>query len=132
VESISNYALQTQTAKSYDAAVELITNALQKEEFGMLTEIDVKATLKKKLDVDFRPYIILGACNPPFAHQALTAETQIGVLLPCNVVVSDEGDHRLVTAMDPRIMAMIIDKPEIHAVADEVYERIGRALKVFD
>lgn len=113
----------------YAAAVEAVRLALAAEGFGILTEIDVAATLKKKLDVDHAPYIILGACNPPLAHKALTAEAAIGLLLPCNVVVADdEQGGSSVAALDPHEMFKLVDKPGIAAVADDARERLQRAL----
>lgn len=113
----------------YDDAVDRVTELLKEEGFGVLTEIDVKATLKNKLDVDFRRYVILGACNPPLAHQALTEEPDIGVLLPCNVVVSErEGGGSIVSAMDPVAAFQLIDNPGVQPVADEVRQRIQRLL----
>ena len=98
----------------------------------MLTEIDVQATLQKKLGLETRPYRILGACNPPFAHRVLAAVPHVGVLLPCNVVVWDEGDHRVVAAMEPRVMGRILDHPEVKAVADEVSARLRKVLAAID
>lgn len=113
----------------YEEAVERVTAALKDEGFGVLTEIDVRATLKKKLDVDFPHYIILGACNPPLAHKALQAEHEIGALLPCNVVVyDDETGGSVVSAVDPRAMMNVVQNPAVQAVGDEAAERLQRAL----
>jgi uncharacterized protein (DUF302 family) len=95
----------------------------------VLTEIDVKATLKKKLDVGFKPYKILGACNPSLAHRALEAEPHVGVLLPCNVVVWDAGDHRGIAAMEPAIMSDIVESPEVARVASEVSAKLHLVLE---
>ena len=105
-------------------------DALAKEGFGVLTEIDVRATLKKKLDVDTRPYIILGACNPPFAYKALTAERDIGLLLPCNVVVyeADEPGKSVVVAMDPVEALSLTENEDVRPIAEEVKELLTRAL----
>jgi uncharacterized protein (DUF302 family) len=113
----------------YESAVERATSLLAEEGFGVLTEIDVKATLKKKLDVDFKRYVILGACNPTFAHQALGMEPDIGVLLPCNVCVSelDSGGAR-VAAMDPAAAFTLIRNPAVDSVADEVRSRLQRVV----
>jgi uncharacterized protein (DUF302 family) len=114
---------------SYDQAVEKVTDELKKEGFGVLTTIDVKDTLKKKLNVDFKRYMILGACNPPFAHQALQAEEEIGLLLPCNVVVYEKGDKTVVSAFDPMMMLKIIDNPGVQSVAGEVQSRLKRVIE---
>ncbi|MGB5079378.1 MAG: DUF302 domain-containing protein [Burkholderiales bacterium] len=114
---------------SYDQAIERATEALAKEGFGVLTEIDVAATLKKKLGKEMPPYKILGACNPQFAHRALEAEPQIGALLPCNVVVRvDAGGKTVVEIMDPRAVLQLVDRPEIAAIAGEVRARLERVL----
>lgn len=111
----------------YDEAVTAVTTELQKEGFGVLTEIDVKATLKKKLDVDFRPYKILGACNPTLAHKALTLAPQVGLLLPCNVTVAQEQDGRiLVSIVNPQQMLGVVEHPELEAVACDAEERLRR------
>jgi uncharacterized protein (DUF302 family) len=113
---------------SYEDAVGRVTELLQAEGFGVLTEIDVKATLKKKIDADFRPYVILGACNPKLAHRALQADGQIGLLMPCNVVVQAEGDDTVVSIADPQMMAEFSDAPELCTVAAEAAERLDRVL----
>ena len=124
------YGMSVQVPLSYDQAVEKAREELAKEGFGILTEIDVKATLKKKLDVDFRPYIILGACNPPLAHQALSAELDIGLLLPCNVIVyaTDDPDRTAVAAIDPVTQLEITGNSDIGPVAEQVKERLERVL----
>jgi|TARA_Y100000294_G_scaffold160287_3_gene163757 uncharacterized protein (DUF302 family) len=105
----------------FDEAVEKVTGALSEEGFGVLTTIDVKATLKKKLDVDFRPYTILGACNPGFAYRALQAEDKIGLMLPCNVLVQETSDGAVeVSAVNPIVSMQAIDNPELGAMAKEV------------
>jgi len=126
----TDYALVRELPEmDYDAVVARVTDLLAGEGFGVLTEIDVKATLKKKLDVDFKRYVILGACNPPMAHQALSLEPDIGVLLPCNVCVSErDGGGTRVAAMNPAAAFMLIDNPEISGVADEVRSRLQRVI----
>ncbi len=114
-----------------DAADARVREELQEEGFGILTEIDVRATLKKKLDVDFRPYRILGACNPPLAHQALSAETDIGLLLPCNVVVyeGDEEGTSVVSVMDPVDQLAVAGRDDLEPLARDVRARMERVLE---
>ncbi len=113
----------------YDDAVGRVREALAEEGFGVLTEIDVKETLKKKLGIDTRNYVILGACNPPLAHRALEGEPLIGVLLPCNVVVMErEGGGSTVAAFKPTAGFSLVDNPEVAPIAREVEERIERVL----
>ncbi|TVQ17501.1 MAG: DUF302 domain-containing protein [Bacteroidetes bacterium] len=115
---------------SYEAAIELATEELQKEGFGVLTQIDVKETLKKKIDVDFKPYIILGACNPHFAHKALKAEDKLGVFLPCNVVVEQHDDGTVeVSAVDPHAMMASVTNPALEQLATEVREKMQRVIQ---
>lgn len=109
---------------SFDEAIEKVTAELQKEGFGILTEIDVKATLKKKLDVDFRPYRILGACNPPFAYKALQVEEKIGAMLPCNVIVQQKEEGVEVSAVDPVASMQAIENPQLAEVAFAVQEKL--------
>jgi len=113
----------------FDDAVVRVTGELKKEGFGILTEIDVKETLKKKLDVDFRRYRILGACNPPFAHRALQAEDKIGLMLPCNVIVQElSGGTVEVAAIDPVASMQAVKNPALEAIAGQVREKLERAL----
>jgi uncharacterized protein (DUF302 family) len=125
------YGFQTRLGgRTFEQAVEQVTEALRDEGFGVLTEIDVAATLKKKLDVDFRRYLILGACNPQLAHQALGREPHIGLLLPCNVVVqaAEDGDGIIVSIADPAVMFESVDNPGLAPVADEAGTRLRRVI----
>lgn len=124
------YGFGTSVAAPYEQAVERTKTALKAQGFGVLTEIDVKRTLKEKLDADFRPYIILGACNPPLAHRALEADAGVGLLLPCNVIVYDNGDgSSTVEAMDPEAALGIVgDNTAIAEVAHEAKQRLQRAI----
>ncbi len=112
-----------------DPAIKKVTEALKVEGFGILTEIDVKATLKKKIDVDFRPYMILGACNPSFAHKALLAEDKIGTMLPCNVIVQDIGDGKVeVSAVDPMASMSAVENPSLGEIAGEVQAKLKKVI----
>jgi len=122
------YGLTRTVPLSYDRAVERVTEELKKEGFGVLTTIDVKATLKQKLDVEFPRYIILGACNPPLAHRALQAETDIGLLLPCNVIVYEKEGITVVGAFDPMTMVPLVEKPGLEPIAREVRKKLETAL----
>jgi len=114
---------------SFDAAIAKVTEELKKEGFGILTDIDVKATLKKKLDVDFRPYRILGACNPPFAFQALQTEDKIGTMLPCNVVVQEKTPGKVeVTSIDPVASMAAVNNPNLRTVGEQVREKLKRVI----
>ena len=110
----------------YETALEKVTEALKAEGFGVLTSIDVKDTMKKKLNADFPKYAILGACNPPLAHKALTAWPEVGLLLPCNVIVYEEGNAIVVNIIDPMSMTHFIQDPALEQVADEARTRLKR------
>lgn len=121
------YGFNVKFNGSFDDAVTRVTEELQKEGFGVLTEIDVKATMKKKLDIDKLPYKILGACNPVLANQALSAEPDIGLLLPCNVVVREEGDGSVSVAfMDPAAVMTLVEKEGVEELANEVKAKLER------
>jgi uncharacterized protein (DUF302 family) len=124
-----NYGLSKVINMSYEDAVEKVTGELKKEGFGVLTSIDVKDTLKKKIDVDFKKYVILGACNPQLAHKALQNEEQIGLLLPCNVIVYEKENKTVVSVFDPSIMTEVADNEELKPIALEVKERLERVLE---
>jgi uncharacterized protein (DUF302 family) len=117
------------TGYTFEQAIEKATEELKKEGFGVLTSIDVKDTLKKKIDVDFRKYTILGACNPALAHQALLAEEELGLLLPCNVIVYEKNDKTVVSIFNPNVMTYLIDNTEMKIVAEEVKSKLKRVLE---
>ena len=126
---MSDFGIKRELDISYEEAIVKIKANLKEEGFGVLTEIDVKETLKKKIDVDFKKYIILGACSPKFAFKALTAEPEIGLLLPCNVIVYENDNGKtVVSAFDPITGMNIINKPEIKEVAEAVSEKLTRAV----
>jgi uncharacterized protein (DUF302 family) len=129
-----DYGMRTHLNLSFEAAIVRATEALKAEGFGVLTEIDVKTTLKKKLDVDFRRYIILGACNPPLAHRALSTELEIGLLLPCNVIVyeDEDGEGSTISIVDPIIMLGVGINPALAPVADEAAARLRRVLAALE
>ncbi len=114
---------------SFEDTINKVTEELKKEGFGILTTIDVKETLKKKIDVDFKKYTILGACNPPLAHKALQAEEEIGLLLPCNVIVYEKDGKSAVSVFDPSLMAKIVENENLTPIAEEVRVKLQR---VFD
>ena len=125
-----NYGFSKKVDLSYEDALVKVTEELQKEGFGVLTEIDVKATLKKKLDVDHNNYKILGACNPQLAHKALTAEPEIGLLLPCNVVVyEDDNKQTIVAAIDAKTMMSVVGRDDIEPIAEEVNQKLAKVLE---
>ena len=113
----------------YEQAIEKVTAELKKEGFSVLTSIDVKETLKQKINVDFKKYAILGACNPPIAHRALQEEEELGLLLPCNVVVYEKDDKTRVSIFDPMVMTWIMENDQMKPIATEVQEKLQRVLK---
>ena len=124
----TEYGFSAELGLSYDEAVERVTAALQTEGFGVLTRIDVQATLKQKIDADFRRYIILGACNPVLANQALNAELEIGLLLPCNVIVYETKGGSAVSIADPKVMMQVADNASLAPLGDEAESRLRRVL----
>lgn len=125
-----SYYFNTILDVSFEQAIETVTEELKKEGFGILTEIDVKATLKKKLDVDFRNYKILGACNPPFAHKALQSEDKIGLMLPCNVIVQELPNNKIeVAAVDPVASMAGVENTSLGDVADEIRQKLKRVIQ---
>ena len=130
ITDTTRYGFGTTISLEFPDALELVRQKLAAEGFGVLCEIDVAATMKKKLDVDFRPYVILGACNPPFAHRALTAERDIGLLLPCNVIVyaDDTPGRSVIAAMDPVVALGVTGNSDLGPLAEEVKSRLMRAL----
>jgi uncharacterized protein (DUF302 family) len=124
-----DYGFSKTVSMSYNDAVEKVTSELKKEGFGVLTSIDVKDTLKKKIDVDFKKYIILGACNPTLAHKALQSEEELGLLLPCNVLVYERERETVVSVFNPLVMTEIIENNNLTPIATEVKERLERVLK---
>jgi len=122
------YDITTRTDLGYAETIVKVKEELAKEGFGVLTEIDVKATLKIKLDYDFTDYIILGACNPPFAKKALEADMNIGLLLPCNIIVYRDGDKTVVSAIKPKEMFKVVNKKELTAIADEIEDRLKKVI----
>lgn len=122
------YGYKKKVLVSFEKAVERTREELQKEGFGILTEIDVRATLKKKLDVDYYNYIILGACNPPFAYQALQVEKDIGLLLPCNVIVYEQEGEIYVSAILPTVAMSIVENEELRRIAAQVEQKLKQVI----
>jgi uncharacterized protein (DUF302 family) len=130
MEKIKEYAFSTVLNTSYEDAISKVTDALKEEGFGVLTEIDVKSTLKKKLDVDFRKYVILGACNPPYAHRTLQTDLDVGLLLPCNVIVYETDDKKAyISALNPVSALKVIKSQELRKIAKEVSEKLKRVVE---
>lgn len=124
-----NYGRTIEVSLSYEEAVPKVKEAFKEQGFGTLTEIDVRATLKEKIDRDIEPYVILGTCNPNLASRALDVERDIGLLLPCNVVVTEREGKTLVQALDPQVMVSVPERDELKPIADEAAARIERALE---
>ncbi|UHQ99033.1 DUF302 domain-containing protein (plasmid) [Natrinema zhouii] len=124
-----SYTLRTQVDGEFDDIVEKTIDALEDEGFGVLCDIDVRETLKKKLDEDFRQYRILGACNPQLAHQGLENDLELGTLLPCNVVVYDDDDGVVVSAVDPQRLIAVAENDDLDPIGDDAYERFERVLE---
>jgi uncharacterized protein (DUF302 family) len=122
------YGFSKITDYGFEQAIDKVTEELKKEGFGVLTTIDVKDTLKKKIDVDFKKYTILGACNPKLAYSALQVEEELGLLLPCNIIVYEKGGKTVVSVFDPIIMTVVIENPEMKPVAEEVKNKLQRVL----
>lgn len=130
MEKVKGYAFSTVLDTSYENAISTVTDALKEEGFGVLTEIDVRATLKKKLDREFRKYVILGACNPPYAHRSLEADLDVGLLLPCNVIVYETDDKKAyVSAINPVSALEIIQSEELRKIAEEVSGKLTRVIE---
>ena len=126
----NDYGMQAKMNVPYEEAIEKATAALKEEGFGVLTEIDVKATLKKKIDADFRRYVILGACNPNLAHQALQSELEIGLLLPCNVIVYETGEGQsMVSIVNPMAMMSVAESEGLQTVARQADEKLSRVVE---
>lgn len=124
-----NYGFSKTLDIPFEKAIEKVTSELKKEGFGVLTSIDVKETLKQKINVDFKKYTILGACNPPIAHKALQEEEELGLLLPCNVIVYEKDNKTNVSFFDPMVMTWVIDNDNMKPIASEVKEKLQKVLE---
>ena len=130
MEKVKGYAFSAVLDTSYEDAISKVVDALKEEGFGVLTEIDVKETLKKKLDKEFRKYVILGACNPPYAHRSLEADLDVGLLLPCNVIVYETDDKKAyVSAINPVSALEVIQSDELSKIAEEVSGKLKRVIE---
>ena len=130
MEKVKRYAFNTVLDISYEDAISKVKNALKEEGFGVLTEIDVKETLKKKLGIEFRKYVIMGACNPPYAHRSLEADMDVGLLLPCNVIVYETNDRKAyVEAINPVSALEVIQSQELKSIAEEVSEKLKKVVE---
>lgn len=128
MESIGGYARRAKTTLDFNDTIDKVTELLQEVGFGVLSDLDFQATIKAKLDADIKPTRILGACNPPAAHTVVTSDDLAGVFLPCNVVVSDEGDHRMVTVMDPKLIGTLIENETVREVMNDLDVRMSDVL----
>ncbi len=128
-ETNTEYAYRTLLDLPYEQVIEKVTSALKEEGFGVMTEIDVQATLKQKLDVDFRKYMILGACNPSLAHKAFGTELEVGLLLPCNVIVYEDEGNIVVSILDPIKMLNVANNSDLDSVAEEARASLQRVIK---
>jgi uncharacterized protein (DUF302 family) len=130
MNKLKEHAFSTVLDSSYEDAISSVTDALQNEGFGVLTQIDVKATLKKKLNKDFRKYVILGACNPPYAHRSLEADLDVGLLLPCNVIVYETDDKKShVSAINPVVALETIKSEKLNTIAEEVSLKLQKVIE---
>ena len=129
---VRGYSIRTVTDLGFDEAVAKVTEELAKEGFGVLTEIDVRATMKKKLDADLPAYKILGACNPPIAFKTLQAEKEIGIMLPCNVIVYEDGGKTVVAAMNPEVALSVVQNDAIAPMAGEVTAKVKRVVAAME
>jgi len=126
----TKYGFKKTLKTSYEEAIEKVTQSLKEQGFGILTQIDVKETLKRKLNVDFKKYVILGACNPPFAYRSLQAEKDIGLLLPCNVIVyEDDSGNAVVSAIDPESVMNMVDNPKLKEIAAQVGTKLKAVIE---
>lgn len=125
----TSYAFTAKLDVPYEEAVTRVTDALKTEGFGVLTEIDVKKTMKQKIDADFRKYTILGACNPNLAHRALNTDLELGLLLPCNAIVYEEENGSVISIVDPGMMMQVADNPALEPVAEEARTRLQRVIE---
>lgn len=129
MKNIEDYAIQTTTTLPFEQVITRITEYLKEAGFGIVTEIDMTKTFKEKINIDFKPFKILGACNPSFSFRALSAVPEISVFLPCNVAIADEGDHRVVSIMNPEIMSLTVNNPEIQLITVETAAKLRAVLQ---
>lgn len=122
------YQISKVSNLDFKSALMKLKEEMKKEGFGVLTEIDIKKTLKEKLDVDYEDYVIVGACNPPFAYKALQAEKEIGLMLPCNIIVYTKGNKTIISAIDPVRGMSMIENPQLHEIATKVKEKLGNVV----